>query len=516
MSVSNRTRNGLRNGAFGLFFFLACLALSFFSNRAFIMRLGSEILGMNTTVLSILEMLNIAELGVGAALASLLYKPLAESDHQTVVELSALQGWIYRRVAVFIVVGAGAAMLFFPLVFAGEEIPLAYAYATCIVVLGGSLSSYLINYREVILEADQRKSDIVLSYRLPQIFCLTLQILAIEFTDHGYVWWLVIQMANYVGATLLLRQRIFRRYPYVGRMRVDDPASLRHKYPEVFRRIRQVFAHRMAFVVLSRVSPLVVYAYTSLSMVAAYTNYMIIYSALTSLTSAVVDGFQGSVGNLVASDDKARCRQTFDEMQAALCLAAAVGSFGFYMFADAFVAQWVGRDMVIGGPAVLLLSIMTYISISRRAVDHFIQAHGYFDDVWAALAETGLNVGLSILLGRLWGISGVLTGVVTSLVIIVLLWKPYYLMRVKGAGGLGRYWRSWTLYLIEALATGWLVCSVCRDVAPAGSLPMPELFLRMAWQTSIYGLILLTLLLLTSRGMRAAARRVARLLTRRA
>jgi hypothetical protein len=62
-------------------------------------------------------------------------------------------------------------------------------------------------------------------------------------------------------------------------------------------------------------------------------------------------------------------------------------------------------------------------------VDDYLTAHGLFHDIWSPIAEAAINVCLSILLGRRYGIDGVLLGVLISQLIITFSWKPFFLFR---------------------------------------------------------------------------------------
>ena len=66
--------------------------IGFFSRRIFIRILGVEVMGLNSTAASILDFLNLAELGIGTAVAVSLYKPLFDRDEQSIREIIALQG----------------------------------------------------------------------------------------------------------------------------------------------------------------------------------------------------------------------------------------------------------------------------------------------------------------------------------------------------------------------------------------------------------------------------------------
>lgn len=96
--MESRTNKTLKNAKVALFFYVANLLLSFISRKIFISYLGSEILGLNTTIVNLLSFLNLAELGIGAAVSYALYSPLFVNDKRTINEIVSLQGWLYRKI----------------------------------------------------------------------------------------------------------------------------------------------------------------------------------------------------------------------------------------------------------------------------------------------------------------------------------------------------------------------------------------------------------------------------------
>ena len=96
------------------------------------------------------------------------------------------------------------------------------------------------------------------------------------------------------------------------------------------------------------------------------------------------------------------------------------------MLGHPFIKLWVGEEYLMPQSAFLALLIITFIQLSRTN-DVFINAYGLFQDVWAPVAEAALNLGFSILLGYHYGLTGILCGVLLSLLIIICIWKPYFL-----------------------------------------------------------------------------------------
>lgn len=154
MTDSSRTSKSIRNSKVALIYTFFNSILSFFSRKIFLDHLGTEILGLNTTAVNILQFLNLAELGIGTAVTFTIYKPLFEKDYESVNEIVSVQGWLYRRIAWWMIGGALVAMCLFPFIFNKMELPLWYAYASFGVLLVSSLLGYFVNYKQIILSAD--------------------------------------------------------------------------------------------------------------------------------------------------------------------------------------------------------------------------------------------------------------------------------------------------------------------------------------------------------------------------
>lgn len=181
----SRTSKGLKNSKVALLFYLLEMVLGFISRTVFINYLGADILGLNTTANNLLQFLNLAELGIGAAVSFSLYKPLADGDERSVSEIISIQGWLYKRIGMIVGAGAIVLMAFFPIFFKKMELPLWYAYASFGVLLYTSLLTYFFNYKQVILSASQQEYKIAYSYKSVMPLKSVAQIFAMAFFPGG-------------------------------------------------------------------------------------------------------------------------------------------------------------------------------------------------------------------------------------------------------------------------------------------------------------------------------------------
>ena len=82
-----RTKNATRNMTFGWMKSIFSLLIPFVTRTAMIYVLGIQYLGLKSLFHSILNVLNLAELGVGSAMVFSMYKPIAEDDTKKICAL---------------------------------------------------------------------------------------------------------------------------------------------------------------------------------------------------------------------------------------------------------------------------------------------------------------------------------------------------------------------------------------------------------------------------------------------
>ena len=78
----SRTKNTTRNIGAGLINQIISIILPFINRTAILWTLGAEFTGLAGLFSSILNVLNMAELGFNTAIVYSLYKPMADKDHK--------------------------------------------------------------------------------------------------------------------------------------------------------------------------------------------------------------------------------------------------------------------------------------------------------------------------------------------------------------------------------------------------------------------------------------------------
>lgn len=438
--MSGRVHKSVLNAEVNLLFYFLTLVLAFFSRRIFLDCLGAEFIGLAGTLGNILGYLNLAELGITACIGYFLFKPLQSNNREEIQDILSLLGYLYNRIGCIILGGGISISLFFPLIFARAELSLGIIFFAFYSFLGSSLIGYFINYRQILLTADQKNYLVAIYFQSANILKTILQIFLAYYYKNLFVWVGVEFIFGVIGC-IILNWKINKEYPWLH-VNKKNGRYLIKKYPEIITKTKQVFIHKLKDFALVKSDELFIFMFVSLKMVAYYGNYMIIISKLISLFSSITSSVGAGVGNLVAEGDKEKMMKVFWEITTIQHTIAAILSFSLYSFLEPFIVHWLGIEYILDHRILILLILYIYITNARNSVDNFNYAYGNYADVWSAWAELIINIFVTIICGLKWGIIGILLGKISSLFFIVVLWKPYYLFHSGFKESVFIYWRG--------------------------------------------------------------------------
>lgn len=459
MAHQSRTHKSIINAVVTLLFYLGNVTVSVFARPIFLEHLGAEVQGLQSTISSIFAAMGLAELGIGAAIAYALYKPLYREDTEQISEIISLQGWLYRRIALGVSILAVVLLCFFPYIFTEVkpiEAPLWYAFGAFGVGFVNTIIGYLLNYRAIIFSADQRSYRLTMNIQGFYIGRNILQMLVLLYLPNPYAYYLVLELLVSIIGAVVLERTIHKDYPWLH-TDVRQGKQLLKKYPEILKKTKQLFLHKAGHTVYSNAIPLVMAALVSFVTIAAYGNYMILYSNIGVILNSISNGVAEGIGNLVAEGDEGKMRKVLWEFTAIKHFFATVTAFAIYFFADHLIPIWLGDnpEYRLDKDVVFWFSVYVYANMIRGPIENFIGGKGLYGDVWAVPVEIILNLGLCIVLGIHYGLSGILIGNIISVLLIAIVWKVYYLFRQGFGWSPWIYWRSWIKYPVVALGTGY-------------------------------------------------------------
>lgn len=168
-----RTKNATRNIIFGLVQRIYITFVPFLMRTAMIYIMGVQYLGLSSLFTSILQVLNLAELGVSHAMVYSMYKPIADDDGNKICALMRLYK-IYYRIIGAVIGGIGFILTpFVPMLVKGDLPGGLNIYILYLLNLGATVLSYwLFAYKNSLLIAHQRGDKIQKYLLLLQLLCM--------------------------------------------------------------------------------------------------------------------------------------------------------------------------------------------------------------------------------------------------------------------------------------------------------------------------------------------------------
>lgn len=441
---SSRVHKSLMNVKVGIFFYVLSLAFSFVSRKIFLECLGADFIGLTGTLGNILELLNLTELGVGVSISYFLYKPLQEDNKIKINEILSVFGYLYRVIGIIISIAGIIISLFFPLIFKNTTIGLGIVYFSFFSFLSSSLVGYFINYRQILLTADQKNYVVSAYFQTTSLVKSALQIFLALYFKNLYLW-VFVEFIFSIICCIILNIKINKEYPWL-KTNINKGKILLKQYPSILIKTKQIFIHRIKGFILNKSDEILIFAFVSLKMVAYYGNYMMIINKLNYLVNIISDGMNAGIGNLVAEGNIKNTLKVFWELMAIRFWVVGCIIFSFFLFFQPFIFCWLGKEYLLNDIILYLILFNFFIMLSRGVVEMYIQSYGLYSDTWSAWTEAITNLGITLSVSPFLGIIGILLGKIISVTPIAIIWKPYFLFKNGLKIPYKSYWKGMLPY----------------------------------------------------------------------
>ena len=217
-----RTKNASRNMIFGVVQKVYQIIIPFVMRTIMIHYMGISYAGLNNLFTSILQVLNLSELGIGAALIYSMYDPIAKDDTKKICALMSLYRTCFRVIGIVIFVIGCLLLPFLPELISGTIPEGLNLYTLYLMYLGNTVLSYwLFAYKNSLLYSHQRTdvySKVVLITNTIQYI---LQVYALLVIQNYYVY-LAVSIISQLITNILTARVVDTMYPnYQPRGSVD-------------------------------------------------------------------------------------------------------------------------------------------------------------------------------------------------------------------------------------------------------------------------------------------------------
>lgn len=420
-----RTRYTLINMLVNLGGQCLTLVLNFIGRMVFIRCLSAEYLGVNGLFTDVLSILNFAELGIGTAMIFSMYEPAAQDDEQKLARLLNLYKWMYRAVAASVLLFGLILLPFLPYLIKGgagvEHLRLIY-----MMYVINSASSYLLNYKNSIFQAYQ-KGYIRAGYNMVCECIRTVLQIAELILTRNFILYLAIQFVMQFVPNILISRKADREFPYLKECRELPDREERNG---ILKNIGAMSMHKLATIIVRNTDSLIMSSFIGLATVGMYSNYRLVINSLNGVLAKFSSAFSGSIGNLSALENSDRLYSIYKELDLMFFLLAGYVSGGLMLLFNPFVSIFFGARYCFPVTTVAIIVTEFYISQMRQTNLLFREAMGLFwNDRYKAVAESIINLVVSLLLVKPFGVAGIIGGTIISSLSTCVWVEPYIFMK---------------------------------------------------------------------------------------
>ena len=404
-----RSKKALFNFITSLILQIITAAIGIILPKLYIDGYGSEINGLVSSIKQFLSYLSIVGAGVGAASIAALYTPIALGENNKINTILSATKAFYKRSGYLLIILVIILAVIYPQIVDGEVSESISFLMVLILGLSGVVEYLIIGKYQVILTADQ-KSYIV---NIVQIFGILLNSLVCILMIKSGFHVLTVQLT----CTVVYVSRMFILIGYVKRRYSNISFESEPNYSAISNR-RDALVHQIAGLAVFNTPIVIVTIFCGLKEVSVFAIYYMVISGVVMLVSAFSNGLMAAFGDILAKGEKVTLLRTFNEFESLYYIvmfwAYTCTSLLFLPFIKVYTASI--QDIEYIRPSVAILFIIVGISNSIRVPSlTIVNAAGHYKQTKnRSIIEALINVIVSLILVRTWGLEGVLIGSVCS------------------------------------------------------------------------------------------------------
>lgn len=420
-----RTENSIKGIITSVISNVINIIVSLIAQAVFIKVLGQVYLGINGLFNNILSMLAIVELGFASAIIVNLYKPVANDEREKIKSLLLYYKKIYKIISVVIFL-LGMILLPFLKYIVGEvEIKESLQFLFILYLLD-IVASYVLTYKRSILYANQ-KSYIINIVHIGYLIVLNVFQIAYLLIFKNIVGYLLIKIACRLLENIILTMIANKKYAYITDTNVSEIDA--ETKTDIVTKVKGLFYHRIGFSILTGTDNIVISMTKSLGViyVGLYSNYNLIFSAIQNLMTLVFSSLTASVGNLLVEDNNEKTYKVFKSLLLFNAWAYTFITISAFYISKPFITIWLGEEYVLSSMVVLVFIVNLFMTGMKKVYVTFKEAAGiFYEDRFVPIIEGLVNIGMSIILVKYFGLAGVFLGTLCSSLVLFIYSFPKF------------------------------------------------------------------------------------------
>ena len=455
----SRTKNTVRNIITGFINKFVLLIFPFIIRTILIKTLGAEYLGLNSLFTSILQVLNLTELGFSSAIVYSMYKPIANNDKKTVCALLNFYKKIYRIIGMVILLLGLILLPFLPKLIHGSYPSNINIYILYLIYLANTVITYLLfAYKNTLIIANQRNDIINNISTIVQTFQYVAQMIILCVLKNYYLYIIVQLFANVLN-NLLVLYAAKKKYPDF----VCEGDITKEEKKEIRKKVYGLMIQRICSTTRNSLDSIFISAMLGLNIVAIYNNYYSIMSAILAVIGVIITSMISSFGNSVAVESVEKNYNNMNKFNFIYMWIAGWCTICMLCLYQPFMKIWMGTEYMFPFSVVICFCLYFYQLKMGDMLSIFKDAAGtWFVGRYELIIETILNIILNFVLGKLFGVHGIIIATFLSLLFVGFTYGTYIIFKYYFVGmSMKKYYLSHLFYLVSTIIAALITYYIC-------------------------------------------------------
>ena len=462
IKLEQRTSNTIKNSIVGLAAQLLQVISSFVCRMIFVRTLTEAYLGINGLFGNILSILSLGELGIGSAITFELYRSLAHKDDEQTHSLMAFYKKAYAYIGLII---GFIGLLIFPFINnlvhtssnLNENIYLMYG-----LYLANTVISYFFSYKSSIIEAAQQNYVLTIIHTAVTIAQNIMQCIAL-IIYRNFIIYLSIQIVCSIGYNVFVALAADQMFPILKEKNAKPLPEEQKK--KMFVNVKDIFIGSVAGRLVNSTDNIIITALSGLASTGLNSNYALLYATLITFTTKVQMGIKASIGNVNAIDSKERRLKLFDEVHFVFFWMYFWCACCFILLVQDVISICFGTKYVMPFSVAVITGLNFYVAEEGTVVEIFKETMGLFSKgKYSSIATGVINIILSIVLGKQYGIQGILLATFISRMVTTRWYFPYVTFKYGFESSSKRYFLDSIKYWMEGITIYILTYYICSFV----------------------------------------------------
>ena len=412
-----RTKNVIKNYITDFIPQIIIMILGMLKIKVLLKYIGHDTLGLYQVFTQFMAYITVAEGGLIGAAVYRLHKPIVETDNQKVKEILNATRNVFMVISIIITILGIVISFIIPYFVQNNPFNNTYITINFIIYLISEIITYLMITNRIVYNAYEKNYKINLILQGSVIIKSILEMAIVYFGGNiTQIFFMYIGINVILNTTISLKAN--KEFKFLPKTKKKDFSLVKD--------IKNLIVHKIAGIISNNVDIVIISSSKELGLasVVIYSTYNVIVNSLKIVIDKIRLATESSVGNLLY-ENKERSYKIFKEYNAMVHFIATFLGIPLLFAINYFIDIWYEGEIQTDISIAFLFTLIFIYNTIRIPLCVYTTSIGMFKETKiCAILEGIINLVLSLIFVRFWGIIGVLIATIVSLIVSEYMIKP--------------------------------------------------------------------------------------------